>query len=50
MPSGYERVRSEDAKEYTTAVESSLVKSSELAAAEMARKDLVCDRKSSHLI
>jgi hypothetical protein len=50
VPRNYKRARPEDGTEYRTVVESSRVESSELAAAEMARKELECDKKTSLLI
>jgi hypothetical protein len=40
VPRSYKRAQSEDGKKYTRVVESSRVESSELAAAEMVRKEL----------
>jgi hypothetical protein len=46
VPRSYMRAQSED-REYTTVVEKDWVESLELAAAEMARKELGCEKKTS---
>jgi ABC-type enterochelin transport system ATPase subunit len=50
VPRVYKRAQSEDATEYRTVVESNRVESSELAAAEMARKELGGANKTSCVI
>jgi hypothetical protein len=50
VPRGYKRAQSEDAKEYRTVIESSRIECSELAAAEMTRKELDDAKKTSRVI
>jgi hypothetical protein len=56
VPKSYKRAQSENSRSravdvvYRTVVESSRVESSELAAAEMTRKELDCAKKTSHVI
>jgi hypothetical protein len=45
----YKRVQSEDGTEDRTVVEKNCIDSSELAAAEMGRKELDCEKKTSHV-